>query len=288
MAILTGVSSMPAPLSTDTDFNTHTHTNTSLNASERYQFDINGFMVIPGVLDAATTSACVDHLDRLRLDPLSLPIEQRSPLGGPCATLIDHPELMRVLTTIIGKRDKLRCENAWYCYRETGDGEWRPHAGGRSLNPNYQYINHGDGIYAGMTRVVWELNPVREGLGGTSFIAGSHKTPLTPTEANDQRDSGLWSSYACPAGSLVIFSEAVRHTTTPWADVEQPRKAMLCAYNHVVVRHHKPDAAITNPAFLDSLSPERRAFFNAVHHPQFSREPWTTQHHNLAHEWGLG
>ena len=33
----------------------------------------------------------------------------------------------------------------------------------------------GGQIYSGLTRVVFELNPVKKGQGGTSFLSGSHK-----------------------------------------------------------------------------------------------------------------
>jgi hypothetical protein len=44
--------------------------------------------------------------------------------------------------------------------------------------------------------------------------------------------------------------------------------AVFCAYNHVNVRHHKPNIP---PEVLAGLSPARQRFFREVYHPQFDR-----------------
>ena len=121
-----------------------------------------------------------------------------------------------------------------------------------------------------MTRVVWELTEVIENQGGTCFLPGSHKANYNirtnPLASIDARDSGLWESYGCPAGSLVIFSEAVRHSGDVWRNSNNPRLAIFCAYNHINVRHHKPNF----PAeVIDKLEPKHQRFFSDVYHPQF-------------------
>jgi hypothetical protein len=98
------------------------------------------------------------------------------------------------------------------------------------VNPNYAYNFHDGRIYAGMTRVVWELNEVIENHGGTCFIPGSHKANYAIRKGHpsiDARDSGLWQSYGCPPGSLVIFSEAVRHSADAWRHPTLPRLALF-------------------------------------------------------------
>lgn len=46
-------------------------------------------------------------------------------------------------------------------------------------------------IHAGLTRVVWELNEVRNGEGGTMFLSGSHKSAFPRPPTLSQRDSPL-------------------------------------------------------------------------------------------------
>ena len=92
-----------------------------------------------------------------------------------------HPESLRaaVLHGIIDdETGKIRLEHASLNYRTQEDERrrWSPHAGGVTVNPNYSYQYHDGRIYSGMTRIVWELNGVEKGQGGTAFIPGSHKS----------------------------------------------------------------------------------------------------------------
>ena len=148
-----------------------------------------------------------------------------------------------------------------------------------------------------MTRIVWELNEVVEGKGGTALMPGSHKANHAFLPEADDVDSGLWETYGCPPGSLIVFSEAVRHTGTDWTHEANGRCAILMAYNHRTVRFHEPkacalplppaasidapsglqsaehcassDEATTdpsgmNPTVIRGLSEERQGFFRDV------------------------
>lgn len=245
----------------------------NMSKHDRVVFDLKGYIVIPGVLNNSEIAEIKEFVLRQKNDPQSLPSHQRSLPGGAFAQLIDRPEVMDVLLSVIDPDpEKIRLENAFLNYREMGEGEWKPHAGGRTTNPNYAYNFHDGRIYAGMTRVVWELTEVLEDKGGTCFIPGSHKANYNirtnPLPSIDRRDSGLWESYSCPPGSLVIFSEAVRHSADFWQNPNSPRIAIFCAYNHVNVRHHKPDI---DPVIIEHLEPRHQSFFRDVYHPQFDR-----------------
>ena len=72
-------------------------------------------------------------------------------------------------------------------------------------------------VHSGLTRVVWELNPVTKTSGGTRFFTGSHKSAyIRPAELNTP-DSGAFDTYECPAGSAIIFTEVtVPHFAEPF------------------------------------------------------------------------
>jgi len=197
----------------------------NMSEHDRVVFDLKGYIVIPAVLNQSEIEEIKELVLLQKNDPQSLPPHQRSLPGGAFANLIDRPEVMNVLLNVIDPDpEKIRLENVFLSYREKGEGEWNPHAGGPTNNPNYAY-NFNDGrIYAGMTRVVWELTEVLEDKGGTCFIPGSHNN--------------------------------------------SPRVAIFCAYNHINVRHHKPDI---DPVILENLAPKHQRFFNDVYHPQFDR-----------------
>ena len=239
---------------------------------EKFIFDLKGFLVIPGVLGADELHTVRMHTDTYSRDPASLPEHYRAPMAGPAEFLIDHPRVMGILQEVIDSdRERIRLESIFVSRRQASDTNehWRPHAGGNSLHPSLSYRYHDGRIYAGMTRIVWELNEVVKGKGGTCLVPGSHKANMTsaqgrnwPAEA-DEPDSGIWETYGCPAGSLIIFSEGVRHTGAQWTHPEHPRNAILIAYNHVTVRFHEPKPCM-NPSVISGLSKERQGFFRDV------------------------
>ncbi len=245
----------------------------NMTEHDRVVFDLKGYIVKPAVLNKEEVEVLKEFVLRQKNEPESLPPHERCLPGGPFAQLIDHPVVMSVLLNVIDPDiEKIRLENVFLNYREMGEGKWQPHAGGRTTNPNYAYNFHDGRIYAGMTRVVWELTEVLENKGGTCFIPGSHKANYNirtnPIASIDARDSGLWESYSCPAGSLIIFSEAVRHSADFWQNPNNPRISIFCAYNHINVRHHKPDIP---PGVIEKLAPKHQRFFHEVYHPQFDR-----------------
>ena len=239
---------------------------------EKFLFDLKGFLVIPGVLSDEETRAVRDHTEILLRDPESLPEHHRAPIAGPAEFLIDHPRVMGLLETVLApKREHIRLESVFVSSRSADSSQdpWRPHARGANLHPSLSYRYHNGRIYSGMTRIVWELNEVKKGRGGTCLVPGSHKANLAshqdgawPEEA-DAPDSGIWETYGCSPGSLVMFSEGVRHTASPWTDPDHSRRAILIAYNHVTVRFHEPKPCM-NPQVIGGMSAARQQFFRDV------------------------
>ena len=239
---------------------------------EKFIFDLKGFIVIPSVLTADEIKTVSAHVDAYSTDADSLPEHHRAPIAGPAEFLIDHPRVMGVLQdTIDPNPDRLRLESVFVSRRSVKDekDQWRPHVGGVNLHPSMSYRYHDGRIYSAMTRIVWELNEVVEGKGGTYLVPGSHKANLAsaqngnwPEEADDP-NSGVWETYGCPPGSLVVFSEGTRHTGSNWTHPDNPRNAILIAYNHSTVRFHEPKPCM-NLTVIAGLSEKRQGFFKEV------------------------
>ena len=239
---------------------------------EKFLFDLKGFHVIPSVLTNEEIAIARDHIETYMKTPESLPEHHRSPISGPTEFLIDHPRVMGILQEVIDPdRERIRLESVFISGRSaknTGN-EWRPHVGGTNLHPSFSFRFHNGRIYSAMTRIVWELNEVKKGQGGTCLVPGSHKANLAsaqdgtwPEEADDP-NSGVWETYGCPPGSLIVFSEGVRHTGSTWTNPHNPRRAILMAYNHVTVRFHEPKPCM-NPVVINGLSENRQSFFRDV------------------------
>ena len=118
-------------------------------------------------------------------------------------------------------------------------------------------------IHAGLTRVVWELNEVEEGDGGTMFLSGSHKSAFPRPPALSKRDSPLWESYSCPAGSIVIFTEALCHTGTLWTNETRDRLCLFTCYNTINAKWGK---ACPPQAVIESFPPKRQTLFRGIWH----------------------
>ncbi len=258
----------------DTDVQLHDHPAQihPMSEYEKFLFDLKGFLVIPAVLTNDEVQTVREHLEILLRNQESLPAHHRAPIAGPAEFLIDHPRVMGLLQEVIHpERDRIRLESVFVSGRsaETTQNQWRPHVGGTNLDPSLSYRFHNGRIYSGMTRIVWELNEVRKGQGGTCLVPGSHKANLfsaqdgTWPEQADDPDSGVWETYGCPPGSLIMFSEGVRHTGSTWTNPDNPRRAILIAYNHVTVRFHEPKPCM-NPDVIGAMSGARQQFFREV------------------------
>ena len=142
-----------------------------------------------------------------------------------------------------------------------------PHGGGVGTGMfAYQCVNRG--IFSGLTRVVWELNPVEEGDGGTLFMSGSHKANFPIHEDHRKMDSPLYESYVCPPGSVVIFSESVCHAGPPWTNEERPRIAVFNCYSRAESQYHKTNLPLE---VIETMPPKRQTLFRGVWVHDFKR-----------------
>ena len=176
---------------------------------QKFLFDLKGWLLLPAVLSAKQIEAVKAHL-----------LAGGDGYTGPAQELLDHPAIADVLNDILSERKpaedyyNFRCESSFVTMRKAG---WQPGSTQvphvvrpvQSAGPmNYQC--NGGRIYSALTRVVWELNPVATGMGGTQFLSGSHKAkfpyppsilePDNPMMRSEERRVGKecrsrWSPY---------------------------------------------------------------------------------------------
>ena len=258
-----------------------------LTAAQKYHFDTKGWLAVPGVLDIAEIEEMRDFVLRLKADPESIPEHQRSPVGGPLQRLTDHPVVIGFAQEFIynpftdGGGDSLendhgygfRQEHSFITVRRSaggrrgaqGDGSFGPHNGNgmmRLPGDCHYYQAFPGRAYAGMTRIVWELNEVGEDDGGTLLLSGSHKAAYPAPEEIFNADSSLWETYACPAGSVLMFTEALTHSGQPWRNPDRERVAVFNCYNSIHNKWHNwdPPAAV-----LEDMPPKRRSLYRPVY-----------------------
>ena len=243
-----------------------------LTEEQRYLLDTKGWLLIPGVLTEAETAEMRDFCYRLRRDPESIPLSERSSAGGPLQRLIDHPVVVGfmnafvahpVLATAHGYG--FRLESTFLTIRSKGANNFSPHGGsGLFTFPgnSHTYSCYPGAANSGLTRAVWELNPVEKGDGGTLFLTGSHKAAFPPPASIQDPDSPLWETYRCPAGSLLFFTEALTHSGAEWKNPDVERVAIFNCYNTINAKWH---AWNPHPELLAAMPPLRQSLFRSVH-----------------------
>ena len=248
----------------------------AITDKERFLFDLNGFVVRPGILEADEIAAIRDQIYRLRYDRDSLPATERAILGGSSSVLINHPAVLGIVKSVINS--EVRIEHSYSVWRERGESHEAPfHRGGpKSIqaDPIFGYRCDNGRIYAGMVRVVIELTDIDEtNGGGTWFIPGSHKAnceiPSDFLEPDQATRMPYARSYSCPAGSAVFFTENVSHAGPTW-ERHEPRVAVLSAYSHLATHWHKLNIP---PAVIAALPREKQAYFRDTWSHDFSERP---------------
>jgi hypothetical protein len=235
-----------------------------MTEEQKFVFDLKGWIAIPGVLGDEEIESVKAHVIALKEDPDSLDPLERFAVGGPSQILLDHPVVVGVLREILA-HDRgedcygFRCENGFNMVRRSDFKGIDPHGGGVGTGMfAYQCVNRG--IFSGLTRVVWELNPVAEG-DGTLLVSGSHKAAYAAPDAIHDQNSPIWEGYTCPAGSVLIFTESLTHSARPWTSKEHDRVAIFSCYNTVDSKWHDWDP---DPRLVETMPPLRRTLFRPV------------------------
>ena len=186
-----------------------------LTPERRYAFDTHGWFLVPEVFTGSELKEMRDFGYRLHHDPESIPEHERSPVGGPLQKLIDHPLVVSLLNEFTAHPavTSPECygfsvESASLFYRTLGMGGFGPHNGNGLLRfpGDVHYYNAFPGKgYSPHTRIVWELNEVKKGQGGTLLVTGSHKSVYTAPSDIQDPDSDIWTTYGLSGRFTALF-----------------------------------------------------------------------------------
>lgn len=235
----------------------------AMTDEQKFIFDLKGWLLLPAVLEPDVLAAVREHVRRLKTDPQSLPAHERYSLAGPASQLVDHPAIVGVLREILAPDCGdgawgFRCESSFAMVRALGQKGAPAHCG-PLVGPMVYRIAQGR-IWSGLTRVVWELTEVHRG-GGTPIMSGSHKAAFPVPERFRDFDPAVFEEYACPPGSVLIFSESCWHVGTEWQDATQERLAIFNCYCSYLTQWHK----LNLPAeVVTAMPPKRQTAFRGV------------------------
>lgn len=240
---------------------------TLLPAEDRYLFDLQGFLILRGVLSADEVAELNRIADeRMRpIDP-DVPMTGLSPIlewDDAYRRLMDHPTVLPYLSEWVDPA--LRLDSAYGIHTVAGTPQLDLHLGGTPYR-RVAYYHHRDGHpFLGLTVVSWALTDVPPGEHGFVCIPGSHKS-MEPCPADImrlERDPGVLHQVPVQAGDAIIFTEALTHGSYPWT-LPFHRRVLFYRYTpgHMVF-----DPPAWSPELLEAATDRQRQMME----PGFSR-----------------
>ncbi len=219
-----------------------------MNDTEKYLFDVNGYIVIPDALPPELVARLNRQLDE-RIAAASDQAAHQHTFShclawrGAMLGLIDNPRLEGHLNDLLGPPPYSRPERGPFFRLDhtyatvlmphtEGVGAFILHGGNTPFDPGQFYRVSEGCIYNGLVVVAYNLTDVGEADGGLGVVAGSHKANFRlPGEHTDLRKPNPLARAVCGrAGSAVIFTEALSHGTLPWR-ADHQRRTVFFKFN---------------------------------------------------------
>jgi len=221
-----------------------------IDEKEFYFWDLNGYLVVRGVMDAdwlARANEAVDKFqDQIQVgSELSGGSKSQAGTGRPLLSgLTDFPEphnepFRRMLAdptvvdrlTWMGGSGFRTGGGSLFCAVQGTSGH-SLHDGNEPMSPSRGYYFKNGRSYAETVTVAWQLRDVEAGLGGFAAVPGSHKTEhsMPPGVRTCDETMGLVVQPAMRAGDVLFFMDGgCTHGALAWKN-EISRRAVLVKY----------------------------------------------------------
>jgi ectoine hydroxylase len=251
--------------------------NTKPTASERFFFDNNGYLVLENFLSEGHVARLRDALDevidrRRELQEREIPHTGMTHINGDSTRIFyildDHPLFLEMLDWqpimpyVKGLLNEMPHHHASdaiveYGLKERGMG-W--------------HIDGHDNGYRGLGRPIPHLqlkigyyltDMTEPGRGNLCVVPASHKAHHEP-DPDDLQRKELFSGavqICAPAGSAILFHNALLHSSGPWTKSDGARIMLYYAYEHPWMIASQEHWGYTQE-FYNDLSPERRKLFH--------------------------
>lgn len=275
-----------------------------LSASDRYLFDLNGFLVLRGVFSPETigaANAAIDaHMDQLHERTGKLRTSAlygrhspnlagdgrtgRSDMGGmlgwaaphcePFREVLAHPRLAPLLIELLGEGYRLDHSPLLLHQRKGSEGHTLhggavTEAGGPAWPLQYQYA-HGQ-IRTALLTVCMQLTDTGPTDGGFCVVPGSHKAnfPTPPALADCAALTEHVRQPTPQAGDALVFTEAVLHGTLPWTS-DRERRTVIYRFAPAGLAYGRgympwPDD------WVEGATEAQRAVLEPPYHPRMNR-----------------
>lgn len=197
----------------------------AMTEAEMYEFDVNGYIVYPGIVSADEAHRMNTFIDDRQAGefPNNFGFLDLNPLF---LELMARPRTLGIMRVMIG--DWLRLDHA-YGLQMTSDMAIHEnlHGGPRADQGEHAYQWVQGQMYNGLIVVMYALEDVNPGDGGFICVPGSHKANV---KYHPAVDSHLVVNPSLHAGDMLIFTEALVHGTRRWTS-EHRRRSLLYKYS---------------------------------------------------------
>ncbi len=238
---------------------------------QKYDFDRNGWLLIPSVLSDTDIAEMREFCQQLHETPERIPEPEQGTLGGPLQKLADHPVVVGLLNEFLAYPPAASEDCYGFRLEETISSF-------ADTPPQTQSVLHkGNGLFrlpgdshfyrcvpgrgwSGLTRAIWELTEVTHETNNLRFITGSHKAAYPIPEAVQNPNSPLWETYQCPPGSLFLLTESMTQMQVQPKDAK--RVSISNLYNTVASRWSN---WLPHPQLLEAMPPKRQTLFRGTY-----------------------
>jgi len=117
----------------------------------------------------------------------------------------------------------------------------------------------------------------RPGNGNLALVPGSHKSVVPPAAEDLQRRELFPGAVqvCAPAGSVILFHNAIWHTSAPFASPEHHRTILYYAYEHPWMIGSEEHCRYSKEFYNQSLTRAQRRFFHGfLFDPPEHRQAW--------------
>ena len=214
-----------------------------MTEQEKFLFDLRGYMVVPNALSAAQLESLNALMEQNYSTADAAPngkyfhFRHLLKWGQPYLDLVDNPRVTPYLEELCGKYFRLDHEYA-VAIRHRGGGPGLHGVGGGPYDPGQFYYTQRGEIISGLTVVAYNLRDVHPGEGGFACVPGSHKAnfPFPPEWCGLEEPHECVLPITGPAGTAIIFTEALWHGTLPWRS-DRERRTLFFKYNQCVCQY---------------------------------------------------
>lgn len=232
---------------------------TEMTDDERYLFDLNGYLIVRGVLspdEIAAANAAIDRHcgDMVQRNDIALRnavqgtklygtgpgrkdlgrvLEWGAPDSDVFKSILAHPRLVPLFHGILGKgyhMDHL----PFVIAQDKGAEGFQLHGGTidcttGAYNPALAYSCHRDTIRSALLGCNVMLTDHNSGDGGFCVVPGSHKSNFKMPDGmvNGEKYAEFIQQPATKAGDVVLFSEGTVHGAMAWTPENRQRRVCL-------------------------------------------------------------